>query len=171
MTAIALARGPAAAIAALLALALSSCSTRPSGSPERPPGAAHLEHACAEHAQGGACTLYDASLVQLIARPELFNGRKVRVIGFVNLEFEGNGIYLSREDWRHAIYQNGLWIEPPASVRDSLQRYMIVEGTFNAAHRGHMGMWSGAIERITRFDPWNAAKPPALAPPPDATGP
>ncbi len=164
MSAIVLARGHTAAIAALLALALPSCSTRPAGALEQPPVAPHLEHRCEEKTSAGACTLYGVSLVELIARPELFNGRRVRVIGFVNVEFEGNGIYLSREDWRHAISRNGLWIDPPDSVRTPIQRYMIVEGTFDAAHRGHMGMWSGAIRQVTRFEPWGAAEPPAPAP-------
>ena len=27
-------------------------------------------------------------------------------------------------------------------------------GIFNATHTGHLGMWSGAVERVTRLDPW-----------------
>ena len=108
------------------------------------------------------CILSGVSLVELIARPEVYHGRVVRVIGFVNFEFEGNGLYLSREDWERSIYRNGLWIEPPRSVQTDSgpaptalnRRYVIVEGTFNATHGGHFGMWSGAIERVTRLDPW-----------------
>ena len=108
------------------------------------------------------CILWGVSLVELIARPEVYHGRAVRVIGFVNFEFEGNGLYLSREDWERSIARNGLWIEPPRSIQSDSgpaptplnRRYVIVEGTFNAMHGGHLGMWSGAIERVTRLDPW-----------------
>ena len=101
-------------------------------------------------------------MVELIARPEVYHGRAVRVIGFVNFEFEGNGLYLSREDWQQSIYRNGLWIDAPRSAQtesgrpapDLNQRYVIVEGTFNATHGGHLGAWSGAIEHVTRLDPW-----------------
>ena len=33
----------------------------------------------------------DVSLIQLIANPQMFDGKLVRVIGFLRLEFEGNG--------------------------------------------------------------------------------
>ena len=108
------------------------------------------------------CTLWGVSLVELIARPEVYDGKAVRVVGFANFEFEGNGLYLSREDWERAIYRNALWIDPPRSVQTDSgraptalnRRYVIVEGTFNATHRGHLGMFSGALERVTRLDPW-----------------
>jgi hypothetical protein len=130
--------------------------------------------ACAESEEDSApmlpCTVRpigdpfvcDVSLVQLIARPETFDGRRVRVIGFVNFEFEGNGIYISAEDYRQSIYRNGLWLEALSSERiDSgsakgvpNQQYAIVEATFNARNHGHLGMWSGALEKTTRLDSW-----------------
>jgi hypothetical protein len=108
------------------------------------------------------CTLWGPSLVELIARPELYDGKRVRVIGFVNFEFEGNGIYISQEDWRRSIARNGLWIDPPSRFETDSgpskvqpnQRYVIVEGTFNLRNPGHLGMWSGAIQRVTRLEPW-----------------
>jgi hypothetical protein len=111
--------------------------------------------------EGGPCVLWGPSLFALIARPELFDGKRVRVIGFVNFEFEGNGLYPSREDWQQNILRNGLWIDPP--VADTLgkrsapglpnRQYVIVEATFRAGAGGHMGMWSGALEKVSRLDP------------------
>ena len=34
----------------------------------------------------------DVSIVQLIAQPEKFEGKRVRFIGFLRIEFEGNAI-------------------------------------------------------------------------------
>ena len=34
------------------------------------------------------------SLIQLISNPDKFHGKLVRFIGFVNLEFEGDAIYI-----------------------------------------------------------------------------
>ena len=112
--------------------------------------------------QSQQCTLWGPSLVELIARPELYDGRPVRIVGFVNFEFEGNGIYLSSEDWERGSVRNGLWINPPPGFeadsgpapKQPNRRYVIVEGTFNAHNRGHMGQWSGAIEKVTRLEPW-----------------
>src|SRR5689334_5615455 len=59
----------------------------------------------------GRCLIYEPSIIQLIARPELYDGKLVRVIGFIHFEFEGDGIYVHKEDWEHHIYDNGLWVE------------------------------------------------------------
>lgn len=38
--------------------------------------------------------LQDVSLVELIARPEKFDGKRARFIGFLTILFEGTAIYL-----------------------------------------------------------------------------
>jgi len=165
---------PLAACAAAVLSATGACSCTDGRAQEHaaPPADARLDHRCGQRGASGACALYDVSMIELIARPERFDGRAVRVIGFVNLEFEGNAIYNSEEDWRRSISRNGLWITPPDSMarpRRMPPQYMLVEGTFNAAHTGHMGMWSGAIEQVTRFEPWRLRgdRPiPEEAPPP-----
>ena len=48
------------------------------------------------------------SLVQLIASPAEYDGNVVAVIGFLRLEFEGNELYLGRDDYRYAVTKNGL---------------------------------------------------------------
>lgn len=114
---------------------------------------------CEASAASGKCT-YDVSLVELIARPDEFHGKVVRVIGYVRLEFEGNAIYLSKESYDAAISRNGLWIDPPAGSPLAKKgavwgpRYAIVEGRFDASDHGHMGMFSGTITDTSRLDPW-----------------
>lgn len=110
----------------------------------------------------GPCILWGPALVELVTRPEEFDGKRVRVIGFVNFEFEGNGLYFSREDWRQGIATNSVWIEPPAGfdsdsgppMRQPNRRYVIVEGTFRASLGGHFGMWSATLEKVTRLERW-----------------
>jgi hypothetical protein len=101
-------------------------------------------------------TVFWPSLIELIARPELYQGKRVLVAGFANLEFEGNGIYVSREDYDQMLDKNGLWLD----VSDSIARrfagkpgYVIIEGEFDSHSRGHFGMWSGTIKNISRFEP------------------
>ena len=115
---------------------------------------------CGTRDANGRCLLWNPSLVELLTRPELYHGKRVRVIGFVNLEFEGTALYLSREDWEQSIFRNGVWLGGSTEVpRDSgravpspHRRFAVVEGTFNATNSGHHGMWSGALERVTRID-------------------
>jgi len=104
----------------------------------------------------------DVSLINLIATPREFDGKQVRVIGFARLEFEGNAIYLHREDYLQGITKNGLWLDverlPKKSSASVNNRYVIVEGVFSMTDKGHLGLWSGSIQKVTRMDLWSAPK-------------
>ena len=104
----------------------------------------------------------DVSLIQLVATPERFHGKFVRVIGYVRLEFEGNAIYLHHDDLKYGIEKNGLWLSVTHQImkdRDKYtDKYVLVEGTFNSQNRGHLGMNSGAIEGLKRFQVWAERK-------------
>lgn len=104
----------------------------------------------------------DVSLISLIATPKDFDGKRVRVIGFARLEFEGNAIYIHREDYLQGITKNGLWLDvelaSKKSVTEANNRYVLVEGVFSMKDQGHLGLWSGSIQKVTRMDPWSAPK-------------
>ncbi len=71
--------------------------------------------------KGGADTdAEDVSLIQLIANPQAYDNKRVRITGFLHLEFEGNVIYFHNEDFRYRLTKNGLWID--ASVNGHDQR-------------------------------------------------
>lgn len=101
------------------------------------------------------------SLINLISTPEKYHRKKIRIIGFMNLEFEGNAIYLHKEDYERSIYSNGFWVSIDEPIlkkinEEKLNRsYVMIEGVFNMNQRGHMGLWSGEIEHITRIIKWN----------------
>ena len=101
----------------------------------------------------------DVSLVRLIANPKDYDGKIVRVIGFVRLEFEGNAIYLHQDDYKHGIRKNGLWIDATDDMRkrtaDFDQKHVLLEGTFNVKDTGHLGLWSGSIQKIARCQVWS----------------
>jgi len=104
------------------------------------------------------------SLLQLIATPDAFEGKYVRVQGFVRIEHEGSAIYLHREDWEHMLTKNGLWLAASDSAPEGSKeaevnnRYALIEGVFTAKQKGHLGLWSGSIEKITRMQPWEIRK-------------
>src|ERR1041385_6933670 len=96
-------------------------------------------------------TAADVSMVQLIATPEKFDGKVVRVTGFLSLEFEGVGLYLHREDFQN-MTRNGLWIRPPEKTDLNLSRhYVEVVGTFEAKEGGHMGAFPAGIGNVTKI--------------------
>jgi hypothetical protein len=121
--------------------------------------------------KGGADIAADeVSLIQLIANPQAYDGKTVRIIGFLHLEFEGNVIYLHNEDFRYGLGKNGLWIEIPRDMTKEQMKavndqYVICTARFVAKMHGHMGINSGEVANVTRLEVWPAyqGQPP---PPP-----
>lgn len=99
------------------------------------------------------------SLIRLIAAPQEYAGKRVAITGFLHIEFEGDGIYLHRDDYEHSQSKNGLWVavsgESAKQLRAATDRYVLLEGTFNPDLHGHLGLWSGTIAQITRVQIWS----------------
>ena len=98
------------------------------------------------------CPKYKVSIIQLLANPELYDGKQVVVHGFVHLEFEGRGLYIRKQDHEEHLTHNGLWVgklNPEARVRNCQDNYVTVIGMFRAKKYGHRGAWSGALEDIS----------------------
>ncbi len=99
--------------------------------------------------------IVDASLIQLIANPDLYDGKPVRAQGFLHVEFEGTALYLSRDDANHLIARNGLWIsfgqDPEGGAPEqSNRKFVLIEGVFDKELHGHKGLWSGGIRGVWR---------------------
>ena len=103
----------------------------------------------------------NVSLVKLIANPEKYNGKRIQVIGYLHLEFEGNAIYLHEEDFKRRISANSFWVEFSSKLtkkRDLNKfsdKYVIIIGTFNVNEKGHMRMFGGTLDDIVRLDLWD----------------
>jgi hypothetical protein len=94
----------------------------------------------------------DVSIVQLLATPERYEGRRVRLKGFCHFEFEEHALYLHREDSEVLNRNNGVWLDS-SSLGDHLnETFVLVEGTFTSKAHGHLGAWPGEIQRITRLE-------------------
>ncbi|MBZ4187170.1 hypothetical protein K7B09_12645 [Thermomonas sp. RSS23] len=108
------------------------------------------------------------SLIQLIAAPEKYEGKLVALTGYVHLEFEGNGIYLHKDDYQYAMNKNGLWLDlyecNSRGGKKFTDGYAYVIGRFTSSSQGHLGMWSGELNEIKSCQSW-----PPLPPPPPGT--
>ena len=93
------------------------------------------------------------SIIELIANQEDYDGKLVRVAGYVELGYGSHAVYLSSDDAKYDIFKNGLWLV--FSKRQLQHRYdgriCSIEGYFNAANKGPNSLWSGAIENIERI--------------------
>jgi hypothetical protein len=99
------------------------------------------------------------SIINLIATPEKYHNKKVLVHGFATLKFEGNAIYASRADAEYGISTNALWLQYDDAEEEKYldhfknsYAYVRIQGTFDATGHGHLGMFSGTIKEITRFE-------------------
>jgi hypothetical protein len=91
------------------------------------------------------------SMVSLLGNPAAYDGLRVRTSGYVHFEFEGDALYLHKEDFDNLL-PNSLWMSlrngvPMERCQDS---YALVEGRFRAGPAGHMGMSQGAVEDVTQ---------------------
>ena len=100
----------------------------------------------------------DVSIIELIATPEKYHGKQVRVVGVGNIDFEGSRLSLSIDDHKQ-LTGNHIWISlAEGDVLDEEQlkeyngRYVIVEGYFNKKSLGHGVGANGTLEGVYRYE-------------------
>lgn len=102
----------------------------------------------------------DATLLQILADPVKYHQKMVRVIGYLHLKRYDDAIYLHEEDYRHALYGNSLWVDATDDMRNHedrlTDRYVILEGIFDAENHGTLGAHTGTIRRVTRCEVWTS---------------
>jgi hypothetical protein len=98
------------------------------------------------------------TLLQVLSNPAKFNGHEIQIIGFLHLEFEGDGLYLHKEDFDQRIIGNMIWVDKTADMEKRLSqindKYVLIRGTFDADDHGHMGLFSGTLKNVTRCVQW-----------------
>ena len=101
-----------------------------------------------------------ASLISLISNAQQFDGKFIKTMGFLVVEFEGTAIYLTEIDAFNKINLNAVRLSLPPSRSDSSWRdefsnqYVIVEGRFHPPTSSN-DMFSGYITDVSRIDSWN----------------
>jgi hypothetical protein len=106
-------------------------------------------------------TIKSVSMIQLIANPEKYDNKLIRVKGFLLLEFERHVLYLSSLDYENAISENALQLRilDIKQYTKGNKGYVLIEGIFNMHTYGRRGlMYSGSIEKIERLEVWEKLK-------------
>jgi hypothetical protein len=99
----------------------------------------------------------EVSIVSLLANPEKYDGKKVRLIGYFQDRFEGRAIFLTRDDARINNHANSIWVEEVSAgtnnaIEPVRKGFIRIDGTFKSYPHGgggHFGMWSGTLSIIT----------------------
>jgi hypothetical protein len=99
-----------------------------------------------------AGTTKDVALVALIATPDAWHGKHVRVVGFYHSGLEESGLYMHQADFNEAITKNAIWLDMAKENRDLSGRYVLVEGVFDADYEGHLSLYSGTLRDVRRME-------------------
>jgi uncharacterized membrane protein YcgQ (UPF0703/DUF1980 family) len=101
---------------------------------------------------------FHVSILQLIATPEKFNGKRVIVTGFLYLGEESDELFVHREDEKNVILDNGIAILETAEMRKKKAelnlKYVRIEGRFKAWEREGHGFAGGVLE-VERCQLWS----------------
>lgn len=97
------------------------------------------------------------SVIRLIASPEAYHDRHVTTVGVLGLGFESTALYLNETDHAKHIAPNAVWLSLDeaqiAQYRALEGEYVMVEGRFSKASRGHLNIYIGSIESIVGIVP------------------
>jgi len=100
----------------------------------------------------------------LIANPEKYKGKFIRVEGYLHNKFEDSGLYLSKEDADRLNGRNGIWVSYSKEVLQEPQtkngiryfdcKWVLLEGTFEYTSdlgHGHLEAFSGELKNTSRI--------------------
>ncbi|MCG2612006.1 hypothetical protein LZZ90_10855 [Flavobacterium sp. SM15] len=90
------------------------------------------------------------SIINLIANPEKYDGKRISISGYMVVEFEGTAIYLSRDDFDNRIYKNGIFLSLNTDLNNFRiyhKEFVTLDGTFSI-RKGHMSLFSGELLNV-----------------------
>lgn len=107
-------------------------------------------------------------LIQLVANPEKWDGKEVRVVGYARFEYEGDALYLSENEYLLGLSESSIGIYVPyveygkpvdASLDTKANDRQLVEvqGVFRAHKDGAIrtvGAFTGQIGPVCRLERW-----------------
>jgi len=109
------------------------------------------------------CILQDANIYELLTRPERFDGKRIRVIGYVHWDIMGDdALYPTAVEAERDLAFNAIGLVRPDSMKAPRDEYVLVEGTFRIGPHGHLGSWRAGISSVTRLERWEL---PPMPPP------
>ena len=103
------------------------------------------------------------SLIALIGSPERFDGKRVRLIGYLDAGFEVSALYLHEEDFKRDLPQNSVALDLgpfEAAGAKASRKYVLVEGTYSAPDPAFANLKCGELRYITRLEIWTPTQPP-----------
>ena len=112
--------------------------------------------------QGDLEPSQEVTLDQLLADPDLYEGKRVAVSGYYKGEFEDSSLSVTKEASQAREYARSVWIGGGSTFADAEHvqfptgyglpaTRVRVEGVFFKGPGGHLSLWPGEIQRLTMF--------------------
>jgi len=89
----------------------------------------------------------DVGLIQLLQSPAEYDGKKVRVTGYMHQADGDSAIYLHPED---TLPANALWIDVPAGQTGLGGHFVVYDGVFDSSKHGQTGAFGGELVKVSR---------------------
>lgn len=99
------------------------------------------------------------TLAEVLAHPDDYDGKRILVTGYFHFEFEGSSFCVDKAGATGSGVDTCVWLGEPSTFADPKDVAFVndatikVEGVFFKGPGGHMGMWPGEIQRLTRMQP------------------
>lgn len=92
------------------------------------------------------------SLIRLISTPKEYQDQAVYVAGYLVLEHEGNVLYLDELQYKHQLFNNGIWLDTNTTVNVDWakfnKQYVEVLATFTDDSPGGQTLYSGTLQKV-----------------------
>jgi len=86
-------------------------------------------------------------MVQILANPDKYDGKRVRFVGYVVVEFECHAIFVDQESYKHGILMNSVGLLHDFGKRRTKadKKYCLIEGVYKATPVGYRGAHNGSL--------------------------
>jgi len=93
------------------------------------------------------------SIVQLLASPDKYDGKRVAAFGFLTIGQENNNLYFGKTDYDNDLLVNSIWIglsnEMLKRIGELNMKYVRIVGVFHLGHEGRKSLAVGGIGEIS----------------------
>ncbi|KAA1257268.1 hypothetical protein LF1_54170 [Rubripirellula obstinata] len=155
----------AASIVATISLVLAAIGCERTAAPQVPETHGEQSALPGFPDSDGALVVYpnahsSPSFVDVLANKERYDGKRIRIFGFLHVAFEGTAIFYSKDHADRLISSEAIWASFDTSAmpnedigpKEFHRQWVLIEGTFNMDSRGHLSAYSGELESIDRIE-------------------
>lgn len=97
----------------------------------------------------------DVCLSKLIDHAQDYQGKGVRVAGYLELRADGDALFLNAEDMKHGRSDRGVFIELDHKLWKQRKTFtgqtVLLEGVFDSKRFGNTGYYAGTLSHVNKI--------------------